>query len=216
MATSTDPMARLGRQIPQLTLMFVVIAVLAPAVNYSIRLNNPTPPQLLVAICIGVFSSVVCLWLLDAVSLLRFRSDWVARSVWAAAIASILGTGVGVFGGAFAERRYPFEGPWFVRVYSATDKMFIAEPQAVLTYREPTESYWGFSQVSLLTPANPSKAISVEVKDFEPSKPHITLSLLFANGNEIVLDQDLVNDQRGARFKTAATGTDMTISLSRP
>ena len=132
-----------GRQIPRLSLMVVVVAVLMPAVNYSLRLSDPTPSQLLVAICIGVFSSVICLWLLDAVSILRFRSEWVSRSVWGAAIVPILGTGVGVFQGAFAERKYPYEGQWLVRVYSPSENAFVAERQAVLIYSQSTESYWG-------------------------------------------------------------------------
>ena len=109
MAGTDKQIEGIGRQLPRLTLMAVVIAVLMPAANYSLRLSDPTPSQLLVAISIGVFSSVVCLWLLDAVSILRFRSEWVSRSVWGAAIVSILGTGVGVFQGAFAERKYPYE-----------------------------------------------------------------------------------------------------------
>ena len=55
-------------KISELTLMGVVVSIMMPAANYSVRLHDPTPPQLLVAICIAVFSSVVCLWILDAVS----------------------------------------------------------------------------------------------------------------------------------------------------
>src|SRR5258708_1191620 len=97
MAEGMHSLVRLGQQLPRLALMAVVVAVLVPAVNYSVHLTDPTPAQLLVAICIGVFSSVLCLWILDAVNVLRFRSEWVARSIWTAAIVSVLGTGVGVF-----------------------------------------------------------------------------------------------------------------------
>lgn len=207
---------RLSRQLPQLTLMAVVVAVLMPAVNYSIRLHDPTPAQLLVAICIGVFSSIVCLWILDAVGVLKFRSEWVARSVWAAAIVSILGTGVGVFQGAFAERKYPYEGPWAVRVYATSDKSFIAERQAILTYSQSTESYWGYSETSLPTPPQPNKAISLEIVAFDPKKPDVTLRLLFADGKQTVLEQGLTSEQSGVRFRTAASNPDIAISLSRP
>lgn len=195
--------------------MAVVIAVLLPAANYSIRLNDPTPPQLLVAICIGVFSSVVCLWILDAVDILKFRSEWVSRSVWAAAIVSILGTGVGAFQGAFAERKYPYEGPWVVRVYARADKSFIAERQAVLTYSQSTETYWGYSETSLPTTPQANIAISVEIVAFDPKKPHITLRLLFADGKQTVLEQDLTSEHKGIRFQTGASNADPAITLAR-
>jgi hypothetical protein len=204
------------QQLPRLTLAAVVFAVLVPAVNYSIHLSDPTPSQLLVAICIGVFSSVVCLWILDAVSVLTFRSKWVARSIWTAAIVSILGTGVGIFQGALAERKYPYEGAWVVRVYSPVNKSFVAERQAVLIYSQSTDSYWGYSETSIATPPDPNKSISVEVVAFDPKKPRVTLRLLFADGKQTILEQGLTSEQKGIRFLSGATGTDIAITLSRP
>jgi hypothetical protein len=216
MADVTNQVERLGRQLPRITLMAVVVAVLMPAVNYSIHLSDPTPAQLLVAICIGVFSSVICLWILDAVSVFKFRSEWVARSVWTAAIVSILGTGVGVFQGAFADRKYPYEGPWVVRVYSAVDKSFIAERQAVLIFSQSTESYWGYSETSLVVPPDPNKALSAEIIAFDPKKPRITIRLLFIDGRQAVLEQGLASEQKGLRFQSTATGTEPVITLTRP
>lgn len=216
MADMTTSVERLGRQIPQLTLMAVVIAVLMPAANYSIRLNDPTPPQLLVAICIGVFSSVVCLWILDSVGLLKFRSEWVARSVWTAAIVSVLGTGVGVFQGAFAERKYPYEGPWSVRVYSPATKAFIAEHQAVMIYSQSNESYWGYSETSLPAAPQPDKAIATEIVAFDAKKPRITLRLLFSDGKQTVLEKDLTSEQKGIHFLSRENGSDLSITLVRP
>ena len=212
----TTVVERLGRQLPQMTLLAVVIAVLMPAANYSMSLSDPTPAQLLVAICIGVFSSVVCLWILDAVSLLRFLSEWVARSVWTAAIVSVLGTGVGVFQGAFAERKYPYEGPWLVRVYSPASKSFVAEQQAVLTYSQSNESYWGYSETSLASPPQPTRAISTEVVLFDPKKPQVTLRLQFADGRQTVIEQALVSEQKGLRFQSPAAANELTITLARP
>jgi hypothetical protein len=212
----TTSVQRLGRQIPQMTLMAVVIAVLMPAANYSLRLNDPTPAQLLVAICIGVFSSVVCLWILDSVALLKFRSEWVARSVWTAAIVSVLGTGVGVFQGAFAERKYPYEGPWLVRIYSPASKSFVAEHNAVMIYSQSNESYWGYSETSLPTPAQPERAISTEIVSFNAKKPRVTLRMLFADGKQTVLEKDLISEQKGIRFQSAESGADFTITVVRP
>lgn len=206
----------LGRQIPRLTLMLVVVAVLMPATKYSIDLRDPTPPQLLVAICIGIFSSVICLWLLDAVSILRFRSEWVSRSVWGAAIVAILGTGVGVFQGAFADRKYPYEGPWQVRVHSTVEDDFVVERQAVLTYSQSTESYWGYSDTVLPAQPDPKKAISAEVVQFTPVDPRITLRLVYSDGRQTVLEHALTSEQKGTRFKTADPSSKVTIALARP
>jgi hypothetical protein len=211
-----DGVQRLGRQIPQLTLMAVVIAVLMPAANYSIRLNDPTPSQLLVAICIGVFSSVVCLWILDSVGIQRFRSEWVAKSVWAAAIVSVLGTGVGVFQGAFAERKYPYEGAWAIRVYSPTNKTLIAEHQAVMIYSQSSEAYWGYSETSLPPSPQPERAISTEIVSFDEKKLQITLRLLFADGRQMVLEKALIVERKGIRFQSPASATDLSITLARP
>jgi hypothetical protein len=212
----TTSLERFGRQIPQLALMAVVLAVLMPAAKYSIGLHDPTPAQLLVAICIGVFSSTVCLWILDSVSIVKFRTEWVARSIWGAAIVSILGTGVGVFQGAFTERKYPYEGPWSVQVYSPASKAFVVERQAVMIYSESSGSYWGYSEASLPVPPQPEKAISTEIVSFDPAKPHVTLRLLFADGKQTVLDAALVGEQKGCRFQSPKSETDPSIVLARP
>lgn len=60
---------------------------------------------------IGCFLGVMVLWILDVTDMLLFRSAWVGRSIWLAAIASILGTSVGVYKDAFTEYARPFEGP---------------------------------------------------------------------------------------------------------
>jgi hypothetical protein len=216
MAEIAKQIEGLGHQIPRLTLMAVIVAVLMPAANYSFRLSDPTPSQLLVAICIGVFSSVVCLWLLDAVSILRFRSEWVSRSVWGAAIVAILGTGVGVFQGAFAERKYPYEGQWMIRVHSPSEDVFIAERQAVLIYSQPTESYWGYSDTALPVSGSENRAISAEIVEFTPKVPRITVRLLFADGKQTVLEHTLTAEQKGARFRTKDTGAKWSITLARP
>ena len=211
----TDGIKGVGEQLPRLALLAVIVAVLMPAANYSYRLSDPTPAKLLVAICIGVFSSVVCLWILDAVAILRFRSEWVARSVWGAAIASILGTGVGVFHGALAERQYPFEGTWMVRVYSPADKAFLAERQAVIMYSQSAKIYWGYSEASYPSPENAKVAVASEIVEFDPKKPHIVLRLLFADGKQIVLDQLLHVDTADVAFRSGASTSDLSITMTR-
>src|SRR5438046_1468148 len=98
--TSTAKVARSGasvRRIPGLALQIMLVGILFPTAIYAFNLRNPTPAQLLVAICMSLFSAVIFLWILDATSVLRFRSEWVSRSVYGAAIVSVLGTSVAVY-----------------------------------------------------------------------------------------------------------------------
>ena len=96
----------------------MLAGILIPSVVYSLNLKDPTPAELLIAICIALFSSVLFLWILDATSVLRFRSEWIGKSIYGAAIASIIGTSVAVYSDAFSERKYPYEGRWEISISS--------------------------------------------------------------------------------------------------
>ena len=96
--------------LPNVALLFMLMGVLMPSVIYSVNLRTPTPAELLIAICIALFSSVLFLWIMDATSVLKFRSEWISKSVYGAAIASILGTSVAVYTDVLVERKYPYEG----------------------------------------------------------------------------------------------------------
>ena len=47
-----------------IALLLMAIGILLPSANYSLKLRNPRPAKLLVAICIALFSAVVFLWIL--------------------------------------------------------------------------------------------------------------------------------------------------------
>ena len=129
---------------------------------------------------------------------------------------SILGTGVGVFQGALAERKYPFEGAWSVRVYAPASKAFLAEHQAVLIYSQSNESYWGYSEITPAQSGQSEKAIAVEVVSFEPQKPRVTLRLQFADGKQTVLEKSLISEQKGIRFQSPEGENETGITLACP
>lgn len=205
-------------KIPNMALTLMVAALLIPAAQYAIRLDDPTPAQLLVAICISLFSSVVCLWVLDAVSILRFRSEWVSRSIYGAAIASVLGTSVGVYQGAFAERKFPYEGAWILRVHSVADDTFVADHTVVLIHSDSTGTYWGYSETSLDDTEENKKAIAAEVVEFAPESGDIAVRLLLFDGNEIAVEQQLSSEKKEKRYvtKTNETTEKYKITLTRP
>jgi hypothetical protein len=202
-------------QLPTVALTLMVAAMLVPTVRYSISLHDPTPAQLLVAICIAVFSSVVALWVLDAVSVLQFRSAWVSRGVYGVAIASILGTSVGVYQGAFADRKYPSEGAWDVRVVAVAENSTLAHHQVVLIHSETADVYWGYANATLSGQDAQAKAAWLEVVEFIPEKGSISLRLLMRDGKEIAVESQLKSENKG---KSYHSGDDVKykVVLSRP
>lgn len=153
------------------------VAILSPAVTYALKLSNPRPAELLVAISISLFSSVVFLWILDATSILRFRSEWVSRSVYTAAIASVLGTSVGVYKDYFSPSKFPFEGAWKVTLVSGSDA---AEHTLLMAYSRDHDEYWGYSDITkpdspAQTTALSDRCVWLELNSFTPDDGRITV-----------------------------------------
>ena len=202
--------------IPRLALTAVVVAVLLPAAKYSMNLQDPTPTQLLVAVCIGVFSSVLCLWLLDAVSMVQFRSSAVSKSIYAAAIISILGTGAGVFQGAFAGRKWPYEGAWTLRVRSNSDDTYVVDHRVVLIHSESADVYWGYSEASFPTSKQTNHAIFAEVVEFAPEDGNLSLLILMPDHEERAVHQAMTSEAKGARFVSKDSDGKYSTTLTRP
>jgi hypothetical protein len=182
-------LAMKGVRISELALMLMLLGILAPAAFYAYRLHDPTPTALLVAICISLFSSVVFLWILDSTSILRFRSEWVSRSVWGAAIVSVLGTSVAVYKDAFVARPYPYQGRWELAVSDPASNKLIANHTVAMTFSDSAGEYWGYSEFN---PSSGDKAAWVEIMSFLPQDGSLTLRLLSQNGNESVIHTQLV------------------------
>src|SRR5437763_1364461 len=110
-------------QVPGIALTLMLLGILMPTAFYSIKLaqSSPTPADLLVAVCIALFSSVLFLWIMDATGILPFKAAWISKSVYGAAIVSVLGTSVGVYKDYFNARKYPYEGAWQIMLISNAD-----------------------------------------------------------------------------------------------
>src|SRR5262245_15629818 len=125
-------------QIPGKAFSLMLAGILMPTALYSFRLAqaSPTPADLLVAVCIALFSGVLFLWIMDATNILQFRAAWISKSVYSAAIVSVLGTSVGVYKDYFNVRKYPYEGAWQVTLTSTENSMHPTEFPVVLAYSE--------------------------------------------------------------------------------
>ena len=132
---------------PIVALNVMLIGIVLPSAIYSLRLDHPTPSQLLVAICIALFSSIVFLWILDATSVLTFRSGWVSKGVYGVAIVSVLGTSVGVYKDAFGSAKRPLEGAWNVTLFEPKTGSVLATHNLLVAYSESSGAYWGYSDV---------------------------------------------------------------------
>jgi hypothetical protein len=127
-----------------LSLALMLGGIVVPTFLYSTQLREPTPAKLLVAICISLFSGVVFLWILDATAILRFRAEWIGKSVYGAAIVSVLGTSVAVYKNAFSERQYQYEGEWhiIIKPLNMQTESLIADHKIVLIYSQSADTYW--------------------------------------------------------------------------
>jgi hypothetical protein len=203
--------------ISTLALLLILAGVVAPAVMYSMQLRHPSPEQLLVAICISLFSGVVFLWILDATSVLKFRSEWIAKSVYGAAIASVLGTSVGVYKDAFSERKYEYEGEWHLIIQTIESDQLIADHDIVLHYSSTAGAYWGFSRLLANLPTDSTTYAWAEVTDFLPKDENIEVRLLQTDGAQKVLKIAIVGEREGKLFRSKKTSeSKYALKLLRP
>jgi hypothetical protein len=167
--------------ITTIALFLMIGGVLLPTAKYAFDLREPTPAQLLVAVCMAMFSAVLFLWILDSTSILRFRSVWVGRSVYGAAIVSILGTSVAVYRDSFAESKYPYEGLWEMTLWQAIDSgETTSKHRVLLSYSSSAETYWGFSDAQpspIVNATEPKELQWIEITDFNPVEKRIVVDL---------------------------------------
>ena len=199
-----------------IALLVIMAGVVLPAAMYSINLKDPSPSELLVAICISLFSGVVFLWVLDATSVLRFRSEWIAKSVYGAAISSVLGTSAAVYNDAFTERKYQYEGLWEVTIKNGENNKLLADHDVILHYSNSSNTYFGYS--ALRTKKDNTEYYDwLEIMDFRPSDSLLTVRLKNVDGAESVYDFDVKRLREGKRFEQdGRNNSKIDIKLTRP
>nr|WP_321281305.1 hypothetical protein [uncultured Vibrio sp.] len=200
-----------------LALGAIMVGVLMPAVIYGINLRDPSPTELLISICISLFSGVVFLWVLDATSVLRFRAEWIAKSVYGAAISSVLGTSVAVYSDSFTERKFEYEGLWEIQIRNVEQNQFVADDELILHYSTSNNSYYGFSRMRAADIKNPQIANWFEVVDFQPKDSVIMVKLTSVESPDSVYQFKLKRQREGKVFKgNLVSGESLSISMTRP
>jgi hypothetical protein len=202
-----QPFVFMGKSysIPTIALGLMGAGILLPSAKYSLDLNKPSPAEILVAICIALFSGLLFLWILDATGILSFRSEWVSRSVYGAAVVSILGTSVGVYKDAFSPIRGPLEGRWDLLIKPAEAQTY-EKYALLLSFSSNARTYGGYSRFEAS-----ADIVAVEVTDFDPTSQNLTLTMFAKTGERLSKNLHLTNAGTN-RFASSSTGFSMRLS----
>ena len=201
--------------IPSLALVMMIGGILFPAVYYSANLRDPTPASLLVAICVSVFASVIYLWILDVTNILTFRHQWISKSIYGAAIASILGSSVAVYKDFFDSEKYPLRGKWQVSVINSRNKS-LSQNELLIGYSENSDVYYGFSDVT--EPLHDTSGIAfIEVKSLSVKDKIILFQLGHENGKiESFQNSFRISENQKQIFINRGADSTYNVLISRP
>jgi hypothetical protein len=184
-------------------LLAMLVAIVLPTVSYSMGLHQPTPAELLVAISIGMFASVLYLWVLDATNTLPFRSVWVSRGVYGAAIVSILGTSIGVYKDSFTQP-FPHQGEWLLSL-GEDGSTIIAQRPVALVYSRHSGVYWGYGD-SPASLASGQQLSWVKVTSFDPVAKRLELLIRIGGGDErVYVIEEMKETKRNIAFSSTKT-----------
>ena len=202
--------------IPTLALVMMIAGILLPAVFYSSQLRNPTPARLLIAICVALFASVIYLWILDATGILVFRKEWISKSIYGAAIASVLGTSVAVYKDYFDDDKYPLRGKWGVSIIDK-NKNLLSENELLMGYSRHSSVYYGFS--NFVSHSYDTGLISyLEIKQLSPEDKFIIYQLGHPNGRVEAFKNSFTLSGNSAQIqiKADSASANYEILISRP
>jgi hypothetical protein len=196
-------------------LVLMLAAILLPAVNNSMRQQSHTPSQLLITICVSLFASVVYLWILDATNILPFREKWISRSIYGAAIASVLGTSVGVYKDYFQVDKYPLRGKWMLTMVDSTH--FNAENDLVLEYSLTSKVYYGFTNINYAALKDTSRSVFIgaEVLGLSTEDETIRVTFFKKGGDKTAIMSNFSINKEGTLLRVD-TGGKSIITMARP
>ena len=204
-----------AKNIPEMALLLMLAGILLPTALYSFRLQSPSAPELLVAVSVALFASVLFLWILDATDIMPFRAPWISKSVYGAAIVSILGTSVAVYKDYFYLDKHPAAGLWEVTLTNSADPTHPKEFPLLLSFSEAGDRYWGYS--ALIANSTDSKTLVwVEAVDVSPRDGNATLRLHFGDGSVEVFKWTVSVQKKGKYMESTKPSSGFDIQLHRP
>jgi hypothetical protein len=205
----------LRKQVPEIALLLMLVGILVPTALYSYHLDHPSPAELLVAICEALFASVLFLWILDATSLMPFRAEWISKSVYGAAIVSVLGTSVAVYKDYFTGSQYPFEGSWQMTLRPKSDASQAVDFSVLVGFSRAGSRYWGYSSFSP-APPDAKSVVWIELTDFMPEEKRLQLRVYRSDGTRRTYDQPLATERKGTLLKSDGGTGEFSLEFRRP
>ncbi|MEA5402601.1 hypothetical protein VB776_06730 [Arcicella sp. DC2W] len=183
-------------------LILMLAIILTPSLWFSMRLifNPPKASDIVLAISVGTFASVMYLWILDVTSILPFRSQWISKAVWTVAISTILSTSAAIYRGYFVEDRYPYQGVWEVTYQDNSIQITLP---TVISYSESSSTYQGYTGVQKIRTGiryfnggDCPQYFSIEIVDFNPDKNYIIFRRHIEDNSEEIR-RDLIVEREG-------------------
>jgi hypothetical protein len=144
----TKDLIRARRRLPTIALSVMLIALLLPTLSFSMRRTPASVTELVAITSVTLLASVLSLWIMDAIGLLQFRYPWMSKTIYTATIASLLAVSVSIYKSSSDSRRFPYEGPWRVRIIPVAPNGQAVDTEMILAYSEAGNYYWGFSRHS--------------------------------------------------------------------
>jgi hypothetical protein len=143
--------------------------------------------------------------------LVRLRPS-ISKSVYGAAIVSVLGTSVAVYSSAFSERKHPLEGLWEIEI---KDGDVFDTHSLIMMFSDQSKAYWGYSDFRKLKDSAPlSQWISV--KEFDPSAKSLRITRSFKDEEKNVSWTNFKTDRDGRLyFSDQSSGEQSTIPTFR-
>jgi hypothetical protein len=107
-----DNVMKYGSSLLSIVLTISLAAgILFPSILYGVLLRPRSASDVLVASSVCLFSSVVYLWTLHAISIITFRDAWMGKAIFGAAITGSLGTSAVIYKTQLSND-FPFVGKW--------------------------------------------------------------------------------------------------------
>jgi hypothetical protein len=94
--------------------------ILFLSILYGLLLRPRLPADVLISYGMSLFSCIVYLWTLHAISVITLRDSWMSKAIFGAAITGILGASVAIYKN-FGGNTFPFEGLWDFRLQQNVD-----------------------------------------------------------------------------------------------
>ncbi|HEY8095767.1 MAG TPA: hypothetical protein VIE65_06680 [Methylobacter sp.] len=96
--------------------------ILFPPIIYAFGHWPRSASDVVVNISVCLFSSVVYLWTLHAISIITFRDTWMGKAIFGAAITGILGTSAMIYRSQLlSSDSYPLSGKWNLELKRIVD-----------------------------------------------------------------------------------------------